>query len=342
MLQRLLVVTLLLFGHSLPSPAAEIFTSAEVVASSEPVPVSDMISGWDGPFKPGEYAYADGRFRIGAEVDGWRIEREQRWYYYFTFSKETSRFYNSLERGGQVLRSQVDIDAKSFTALGIRLAKQFNFERWSITPAVIVYSVRSFQFGTLKGGSEGGGDLRASAVLDYYFDDDKILEFNADADKGQAVSVDISGHVDLTEHWRLSAQISDFYNRVQLDKAAFTKGCVNFGSPLTPVCNSDTVGEGRSGHEEYITDIPMTVAARVEHAGLGVSGSLYWHDRYQRIGVKKHWQTLIGALGVSGYSTRQLGLHWHSQWHTLDIVSDETKAVKVRDADIRLGLRYRW
>lgn len=337
-----LVVGMLLFISSGKASAGEVYSAINVIASSEPVPVSDMISGWDGPFKPGEYAYADARFRMGVDVSGWRIEREQRRYYYFTFSRETSRFYNSLERGNQLLAAPVDIEAKSFSALGIRLAKQLDFDGWSVTPAVAVYRVGNFQFGTLTGTSEGGGQLKASAALDYYFNEDKILEFDADADQGRALSLDLNVEVDLVASWHLSVQASDLYNRINFSRAAFTKGCVNFGSPKQPVCNSATVGAGRSGHESYNTDIPFTLATELTNDELQWQASLYWHDRYKRLGIQKNWTTPVGSLGVSGHTTRQAGIHWQSDWHALSLMTDELKAVKIRDADVHLTLRYRW
>ena len=93
------------------SAQGAIFADVDMQASSEPVPIDDMVSGWDGPFQSGEHAYADARFSFGVEYDGWRLSRDQRWYYYLEFSKNTSRFFNALERGNALPSAAVDLEA---------------------------------------------------------------------------------------------------------------------------------------------------------------------------------------------------------------------------------------
>lgn len=323
-----------------------VFAEAELVASSEPVAVEDMISGWDGAFQPGEYAYANLNLAYGFAIDGWRFSRDQRWYYYLSFSRQTSRFFNSLEKGEGVSSGGVDFEAKSFQANGFSFSKSITFsEGWTVEPEISVYDINRYQFGSLKGFAEGGrieSDLQASAILDYHFDDDKILEYSDAHKNGQGVSVSLSGHVVVTPSFHLDYQISDIWNRLQFNAATFTRGCIEFNSPANPICNSQGSASGRSGLESHVTSIPLTAQARLAYSPENVEVAVYSHKKYRRLGVSKGWLTDLGRFSVQAYSTRQLGLRWQSDWHRLTLASDQSKAAKIRDIDVNVSLYWRW
>ncbi|MCD8532070.1 MAG: hypothetical protein LRY66_12160 [Saccharospirillaceae bacterium] len=240
----------------------QLYSGLDIHGSSEPVSLTDMMSGWDGDFQPGTYAYADARFRLGLRFDHWRLERETRWYYYLTFNRDTSEFYRELEQGlpGAADR-RLELEVKGLQARGVRLAHSFGVASFSITPALAYYHVGHFQFGTLDGVSAAGDPLTASAVLDYHFDQDKILEYPADVGDGSGISADLQISGLLQERWRLEAAISDLWNRWQFDDAAFTTGCINLSGGGQAVCSSSGAASGRSGQSSYTTDIPWSLNA---------------------------------------------------------------------------------
>lgn len=323
-----------------------IFSALDVVASSEPVPITDMISGWDGSFQTGEYAYADARILFGFQAKGWRVSREQRWYYYLTFSEQTSRFFNSLERGQQVSAGDVDLEAWSFHSYGLNLSKQFALSpSWSLSGGVSVFNIGHYQFGTLKGFAEGGSDrdsLTASAVLDYHYDEDKILEYEDDDKKGRGYSLSFSMAGKVTDDWALSLRIDDLWNRLEFTDATFTEGCIEFNDPSNPLCNALSSASGRSGVSAYNTSIPMSVQAGVTYLPMDLKLELYRHDEYFRAGLAKGWQTVMGKFGVLAYTTKQFGGYWRSDWHEIKLVADDRQAARIRDLDLTLALQFRW
>ena len=333
-------------GNQALSATGSVFMETDLVASSDPVAIEDMISGWDGAFQPGEYAFANLTSVYGFAVNGWRFSRDRRWYYYLSFSEQTSRFFNSLEKGGGVSAGDVDLEAKAFRASGFSFGKHFEFAGgWAMEPRISVYDIDRYQFGSLKGFAESGSeesDLNASALLDYYFDEDKILEYEDDHKNGQGVSLSLSGQVTFSPEFRLRYQLADIWNRLEFDAATFTRGCIEFNSPANPICNAQGSASGRSGLDYYLTSIPMTVQARLSYQPLSIDAAVYIHEKYRRLGVGKGWDTGFGQFYVDAYSTRQLGLRWQSEWHRLTLASDQSKASKARDVDVNLALHWRW
>ncbi len=321
----------------------QLYSGLDIHGSSEPVSLTDMMSGWDSDFQSGTYAYADARFRFGMRFRHWQLERETRWYYYLTFNRATSEFYRELEQGlpGAADR-ELELEVKGLQARGVRLAHQLDFTSFSITPALAYYRVGHFQFGTLEGVSAAGDPLTASAVLDYHFDQDKILEYPADVSDGSGISMDISFSALLKERWQLDAAFSDLWNRWQFDDAAFTTGCINLSGGGQAVCNSSGAASGRSGQSSYTTDIPWTLNGGVYDTAWQAGLRYFQHDRYQRFSIAKDWTTPLGVLGASLHSTHQLGLHWRSGWHQLEIVSDDARPAYARDVQLRLGLMLDW
>lgn len=321
----------------------QLYSAVDVHGSSEPVSLTNMVSGWDGDFQSGTYAYADARFRMGMHYQSWQVERETRWYYYLTFNRDTSEFYRELELGLPGSKDRIlDLEVRGLQARGVRLSRRFDLPLFSVTPGLAYYRVGHFQLGSLKGASFAGEPLTASAVLDYHFDQDKILEYPADVGDGSGVSLDISLQTRLRDRWQLDAAFSDLWNRWQFADAAFTTGCINLSGGGQAVCNSSGAASGRSGQSSYTTDIPWTLDAGVydEQRQLGVR--YFQHDRYQRLSLAKDWTTSLGGVGASIHSTRQLGLHWRSGWHRLEIVSDDIRPAYARDIQLRLGISLSW
>ena len=63
------VAAALLLAVTVKTAVADVvYSSVTLVSSSEPVPVLDMVSGWDGPFEAGEYAYADARVTLALRL----------------------------------------------------------------------------------------------------------------------------------------------------------------------------------------------------------------------------------------------------------------------------------
>lgn len=323
-----------------------VFAGFSIEASSEPVPVSDMISGWDGPFQPGEYAYGDGRIFFGVESQGWTLKREQRWYYYLEFSEQTSRTFNALERGEEVGSGRVDLEAWSFESYGFSLAKTFYpVEGLVIEPEVSVYRIGHYQFGTLKGFTESGtneNDLKASAILDYHFDDDKILDFDGDQEKGRGISLNTRLAYSFNQRWAAELLLLDLWNQQTFEQALFTDGCIEFGNPSNPLCDAIGVGSGRSGVDSFNSSIPVTLDSAVHYQPWNTQLSYFQHGRYRRLGATKTWPLGEQRLSLSGYSDKQLGIGWQSRWHRLELSADDAQAARIRDVRASLTLRFPW
>lgn len=325
-----------------------VYSSLLINASAEPVPLSDMQSGWDGPFKPGRYAYADARWVLGLNVNGWLLEREQRIHYNLTFSESTSEFYNALERKHTAPAGPVRLNAQVFRGFGIRLGRTFHLPEISLTPSFTIYRISDYQFGDISGFSlESAQKNRqgASASLNYHFSDDKILDFSDDYEKGRAFALNLSGDIALSKNWQLAIQLQDVWNQFQFDQSLYTRACINIaasGNSASRECQSVSSASGRSGVESFSTSIPMTLSAQLTHNTWQTRALLYWHDHYLRAGVEKNWSIRSNQAGVSVHSTRQIGFHWRSEWHSVALLLDDRRLGYVRDGELLLGFRFSW
>ena len=322
--------------------AGQVFSRLTVQSSSEPVPVYDMINGWDNSFRPGSYAYADMRLESGVALGNWSLAHEQRDYYYLGFAPDTAEFYYNLEQGidgGR--RYRLALDVQTLTLQGLRLSHRWEVGNFTVQPVVSYYQVQDYQLGSLRGFSDGSGSLSVSAELDYHFNEDKLLEYPADVGQGRGVSTDLNIAYESAS-WHLSLGLQDLWNRFDLQQAAFTRGCINLAGAAGAVCESSGAASGVSGHEDYLTSIPVTVQAQALYEPLNLAMDVYRHEQYQRLSVQKNWNSPLGELGISAHSTRQLGLHWSSRWHELSLVSDHADWQQAHDLQLLLGVRVGW
>jgi len=320
-----------------------IYSYLDVEASSEPVPIGDMIDGWDSTFKSGDYAYANASAVIGVDVNSWILERETRWYYYLTFSPDTAAWYRDLDQGNErTSQDQIELSAKVIEAQGLRFGHRFEGERWQVTPKLAVYKVGHFQFGQLNGVSFDGTGRNVSVELNSYFDEDKVLNYKADVPEGTGVSLSIAGDWQITEQWAVDYEFNDLFNRWMFEDAAFNKGCVNLGSVDETVCTSSSSASGRSGQERLVETIPVTSKARLIYQPLGLALAGTMHGRYERLSLAKFWSLDKIDLGASIYSTNQFGLHVHNRYFQLDVISDDRRIHYARDAEVTLGVSLPW
>jgi hypothetical protein len=338
---------------------ADIYSQVSVMSSSEAVPVLDMISGWDGPFQAGEYAYADGRIQLGfvqgttagqtADNNRWFLEWEQRWHYDLRFSKGMSRYYQALEQGTDTPADEkLMLDARTLQAQGLRFGQTFLLSQASylrVTPALALYRVSDWQFGHLSGVAEGGASSTASAVLDYHYNEDKILEYGVDPAAGRGVSLDLGFDWQPNEHWQVAAKLTDIWNQWRFEDSGYTDACINFNNPSQTVCSSKVTASGKSGQEQYRARILPTLDATAVYAPWNTRFSYYQHSQYRRVGAEYQWMPMGDnglQLGVAVYSTAQLGVS--AQWHGLSLLlaSDDLRSGYARDMQVKTGLAVRW
>lgn len=338
----------LMIMSALADAELELYSRFDVFGRSQPVPLSAMQNGWHGAFQMGEYVFADASWRTGVKWQGVSIEHEQRWYLNFTFSPSTSRFYYALENDQSSPDAKVELTTQAFAGDGIRLGKSFDFSLATITPSVSVLNVSDYQFGQLSGDSSNeNGTVSASATLDYHFSEDKILAFEDDHNAGRFISLNLDAEFDLSSNWHAKVSMKDLWNRLSVDQALFTRACINIvrsGNTGANNCQSATSVSGRSGVEAFSESIPLRISAAFEQRIWQSQVLLDWHENFTRIGIRKDWATgyELGNLGMSAYSSRQIGIHWRSNFHELSLLLDDHRLSYARDAQLNLGLRYAW
>jgi hypothetical protein len=332
---------------TLGSPPASIYSRFELVASSEPVPLADMVSGWDGDYSRGELAYANGTFVAGFSYSDWFIQREQRHYYYLKFDKQTADFYRALELG-QDLESdkKLSLDIKQFQALGVSIGGalpsfQFAKLRLDISASLALYQVGHFQFAELEGIAEAGDVTAASAVISYRYDKDRLLDHVAEVDKGLGFSLSTLLELDH-ELWSASLGLSDLANQFQWQDGAFTNGCINVGGGGQARCETEGAGSGISGQAQITESIPYTLNGKITHKNYDLSMLGMRHDAYYRLGLDKGFNTSLGRLGFFLYYPRLIGASWQGEYFDIQLGADRFQLSKARNIQFNLGINWHW
>lgn len=333
-----------------------VYAQVDAIATSETVSINDMASGWDGNYRSGELAFADASFVLGFSSDintierslgTIRLERELRAYYYMSFDKETADFYRALELGNDLTSDKkLDLKVKQFDAVGFSAGyttPEFLIEdiKFQLGFDLAVYQVRHFQFGSIKGVAEFGSVEAASAVIDYRYDEDKILEHQADVDQGRGLS--FSADLLVTyQQWQGALQLKDVLNHFQWDNGAYTRGCVNIGGGAQAQCETDGAGSGTSGQDELTENIPLTANARLTHLGADVSVHAMRHDLYYRLGFEKGFQTELGRFALFLYHPRLVGASWQTDYFNFQLGADTLKLSKARNIQLNMGVNWHW
>lgn len=333
-----------------------VFSQVDIVASSETVPINDMMTGWGSDYQRGELAFMDATWSTGISFDNdenakyigqFHIQREQRTYYYLNFDKETADFYRSLEQNKSLTSDKtLDLTVQQFDALGLAfgLTTQEFHELgidFKVGAHVSLYQLGHFQFGSVNGIAEAGDTSVASAIIDYQYDNDKILDHQADVDNGLGVS--FSTDIVLTnQQWQVELQLKDLVNSFQWENAAYTKGCVNVGGGSQAQCQTQGSASGVSGHKKLTKTIPITTNARVTHLDTGISVYGMHHDAYNRLGIEKAEQTSLGRLALFLYYPRLLGASWKTDLFNIQLGSDTLKLSKARNVQLNMGINWHW
>lgn len=338
----------LLFSIALPAHGQNgIYTRLDLVASSEPVPIADMISGWDGDYRSGEVVFADAAITAGFTFPNGYLQREQRHYYYLKFNRQTSDFYRALELKQDLTEDKkLDLKISQFEALGAAVGGRLPEFEWagavfSMAGKFALYQVGHFQFAELDGVAEAGDVTAASGLISYRYDDDKLLDHEAQVDKGLGMSISAELNVHY-QQWSSSITISDLFNQFQWQNAAFTTGCINIGGGNQARCEAQGVGSGVSGQGKIIESIPYTITGQVTQTAYDVSLLGMRHDTYFRLGLEKGIDTSLGRLGFFLYYPRLIGASWQTEYFDVQLGADTLQLSKARNIQLNMGIKWHW
>ncbi|ASP39996.1 hypothetical protein CHH28_15520 [Bacterioplanes sanyensis] len=325
------------------SQAAGLYVSGDFRASSEAVPLHSMMYGWSSAFDRGDHGYADLQREVGVMWQDWRLGWQQRRYYSLRFNHATAQFYRDLEQGRDHQGSgRLELEVEHFIADGLRLAWQGDWAGWHWQPTLTWYQVSHFQFGELHGNIRDG---EASATIDYQFNDDKILDYQASVPNGHGVSLDLQLSRRWSQ-WHLQLDVQDAFNRLWLKDAAFTEGCINFGDTGTRACSSNGIASGRSGQQDVTKRIQSRYQARVGYTPWRLELQALQHDRYQQFGVEYQLPVGEGHLALAAYHDRQVKLGWQgdigSQSLAVSVAADDIRPHFARQSHIQLDWAYHW
>jgi len=333
-----------------------VYSQIDVLAHSEPVPIKDMLSGWNGSYQRGEVVYADTHWAFGyrqsLNVDGtdvghFQLQREHRYYYYLKFSKDTADYYRALELGNDLTSDKtLDLTIKQFEAPGISLgysSPSFNFSGLDMEAGAkfAIYQPGHFQFARIEGIAGAGDVTAASADISYRYDDDKLLDHQAEVDKGLGMSLSVRLLLRYGQ-WQGKLGLKDVVNRFQWHNGAFTQGCINIGGGSQAQCETEGAASGISGQGEITETIPYTLTTQLTHAGLDLSLHGMRHDAYYRLGLEKGTQTSLGRFAFFLYYPRLIGASWQTKYFDLQLGADTLKFSQARNIQLNMGVNWHW
>lgn len=330
----------------------------ELLATSQPVAVEDMVSGWNGDYQPGELAFADARsfsqFAISNQSLGqFMIQHEYRRYYYLEFSRDTADFYRAAETTGSISADKhLDLTVKHFEGPGIGVRYDFSklsfqYVDLSLALAADWYRPGHFQFGEVDGLAKAGPTDQVAANIDYRYDQDKILDSNNglfavdDVAKGDGYSFSLHGGLSWSDY-QLDWSSKDLFNRFEWSNGAFTQGCVNVGGGVSGVCQSAELQNGFFGNQATIEQINATHSLSFRDMDIGYQVEWLSHGVYDRYSVAKSFITKVGRFDVFLYHPVQLGFGWQYGTFEVHLASDNQDWRKARDLNLNIALGWQW
>ena len=350
-----------------------VYAQVDAIATSETVSINDMASGWDGNYRSGELAFADASFVLGFSSDintierslgTIRLERELRAYYYMSFDKETADFYRALELGNDLTSDKkLDLKVKQFDAVGFSAGyttPEFLIEdiKFQLGFDLAVYQVNNFQFASVKGIAPNGDPESVSGIVDYRFDEDKLLDANGDPlqnygsiKAGQGFS--FSSYFKMTfEEVDFSLEIKDMFNVFEWDEGLHTTGCVNLSGGTGGACEIECIlrpGErcilaagGDTSLAKITEEIPATFRSKISHDSYDIDIHAMHHDKYYRLGLEKGFQTELGRFGLFLYHPRLVGASWQTDYFNFQFGADTLKLSEARNIQLNMGVNWHW
>lgn len=326
------------------SHSSEVGVDFSIEASSEPVSISDMVNGWDNSVNAGEYAYASGVASASALHKNFFISAERRYYYYYEFTPDTVAWYADVERGvDSNLARKIELNVTSFDARGVTGGYLFEGENWQLLPAFTLYKLGHYQLGSLNGISSAGEGTNASAYLDYYFDEDKILNYQAEEDLRFGYSLSLAGQYQWNDDVLISAKVTDLWNRFEFFQASYRQGCINVGTVDESVCNlGGGAASGIDTNKDHRITLSPTLQLNAAYTPQQIEADLYWHEKYINLTLGKYFQFNDLNIGGLASTKRQLGVDVKYKSLRFNYLADNLKMNKVRDGRLQLSVSYHW
>lgn len=339
----------------------EIDARISIVATSEPVSIEDMVSGWDGDYQSGELAYANIAWDIGfaktidinnESFGKLRISKGYRIYYYLKFDEETADYYRATEQKTELDSNKtLDLEVKHFEAPSISLSytsPSFDLSasdtHYQFELSSHFYQPGHFQFGEVKGRAFSPDPDEFSATIDYRYDEFKLpwLEEEQDyeVEKGFGYSFDLALSVDF-DSWLAKIKAADVLAQFYWQDAGVTVACLQTKAGEGAVCDNNG-GNGKSEQKAVVETIPVTYSGQLTRKDLDLSLHAYQHDAYYRFGIEKGQQTALGRLGFFLYYPRLVGMSWHTSVFNVQFGADTFNFNQAHNVQLSMGANWQW
>lgn len=265
----------------------------ELNASSGAVSAHALDNGWQGSVRDADVLWADQRLSadvsLNLRFNQWqylsRLGGVARAYMYADFNAPTGRFVHALNQSSSSFSAQTDLNL-SLTYLklqGLYWAQALRLGAHEVGLTASSYQLLEYQHGTIKGMSQrnADGELGASAVVDYWFDRDRLLGFKPNDPTGGGYSFDVA-YAFHGLNWRWGVQVHDAINQFRLRGAGHTQACVGVGEVRNPICANEGAGQGRSDEGEH------SITIEAQHTlWLGYAP---WRSRVDLVQVGRYWR----------------------------------------------------
>lgn len=234
----------------------------ELDAYSEPVPVQQMLAGWQ---QGGVGEYAQGRWisEVYLREPAWQMGWVSRKDYHLAFSRDTARFYSKLENQQLGPGSYpLDLRVNTLESQGLKFIRfiPLSFGQLSVGGALLrPYAMH-------QGSLSGLGEVSASGAqgfeynLDYRYSHNALLEQDAENTNGLAHAFEMHLDIPLQGGRQLSLQADDVFYRVYWRQIGRSQGCIYKNRVTLSVCEQNFVRDSQySGTQDLPGKYQLTV-----------------------------------------------------------------------------------
>lgn len=334
-------------------PPWRVYVQSDMYACSETSSVKQIVmDDLEGDqFDGGEHSFTHNLWELGMQRGSWRVGYFLRYDYALDYSEDTAELIYADKNDLPIAQDreyQVALDVVHARSSGLRFAYDLAFTpAFSLETSLVYLQAKRFQDGEVNGFFTAADDTyTGQLVLDYYYDQDKLLHRVVERPTGRGYAVDLHARWQATTSVQVALKVQDLFNRIEFKDAPFTQAAatsdrISFDDAgridVKPVLS------GREGYTKHTLRLPVQTMLETAYQGDGSFRYLATWRRYgdlnfPSLGMRFYAQTERYVHGQYDFQSRAVSLGWHGSNVNISLTSDRWDLTEART----FGLGFVW
>ncbi len=300
----------------------------------------------------GERSFTHNIWEAGTRVDRFKIAALARYDYVLNYTQDLAELVYA-DKNDKIIETNREydlyLDVLHARTYGFKFGYLFSLSS-SLDMGVDVSALKlgSFMDGHIKGDILVGDDsYDGNILLDYAYDQDELLDRQADKPTGYGYAVDVRWNLRVNEYVTIDAEILDLFGRIEIDRAPFTTATAS--SDRVSLDDNGTIDvkpvlRGKESYRKHSLKLPQRMRLEGRYR---LENEFILGLRFNRYDDSVYTQALVTipidenqVLTAFDFRTRALTLGWKSQNVSFSISSDQLDISKARTFGLSFSLLY--